>query len=403
MRNKKMKVILVCIVAIVICAFLGNALISLAATSSELQQQHQQTQNDIKDAKDEQQQIRNNMTAIQKEVDDLNQKISSYQNEIYDLSQQIDDITERIEDTEKELDKTQKNLEEKEELLEKRLVASYKLGDTKYLDVLLSAESLTDFLSKYYYIEQMAEADSKLIQTIKDSKVQIEEAKKVLENSKVTLEDTKKSQELKKESLDIAKADKAEKYGQLSEEDQALQQKIEEMQAEDSKIRAAIAKAQKEEEERRQQEQNKPNGGNSGASVSPGGYIWPLPAGYTTITTGLYYSWGGYHGAVDFGSGGINGQPVYAVKDGTVILTQNLTNSYGTYVMINHHDGTYTLYAHGQRGSITVSEGQTVKQGQQIMRVGTTGNSTGPHLHFEVRLAPGGSNNKVSPYKYLPI
>lgn len=403
MRNNRIRLILVCVIAIFVCASLGNVLISFAATSSELQQQHQQTQNDIKDAQNEQQEIRNNMSAIQKEVDDLNLKISSYQNEIYDLTQQIEDTTTKITNAENELEKTQKNLEEKEELLKKRLIASYKLGDTTYLDVLLSSESLTDFLSKYYYIEQMAEADTRLIETIKETKVQIEESKKILEDSKVTLEDAKKNQELKKESLDIAKSEKNSKYSQLSEEEQALQKKIEEMQAEDTKIRAAIAKAQKEEEERRKQEQNKPNGGNSNSTVSPGGYIWPLPAGYRTITTGLYYSWGGYHGAVDFGSGGINGQPVYAVKDGTVILTQNLTNSYGTYVMINHHDGTYTLYAHGQRGSITVSEGQTVKQGQQIMKVGTTGNSTGPHLHFEVRLAPGGSNNRVSPYKYLPI
>lgn len=403
MISKRTKGIIVCIITIVVCSFLGNMFISFAATSSELQQQHQQTQNDITNAKDEQQQIRNNMSAIQKEVDDLNLKISSYQNEIYDLTQQIDDTTSKIKNAATELEKTEKKLEEKEELLEKRLIASYKLGDTKYLDVLLSSESLTDFLSKYYYIEQMAEADTKLIETIKDTKVQIEESKKLLEDSKLLLEDAKKNQELKKQSLDIMKSEKNQKYGQLSEEEQALQRKIEEMQAEDSKIRAAIAKALKEEEERKQQEQNKPNGGGSSSTVSPGGYIWPLPAAYTKITTGLYYSWGGYHGAVDFGSGGINGQPVYAVKDGTVILTQNLTNSYGTYVMINHHDGTYTLYAHGQRGSITVSEGQKVKQGQQIMKVGTTGNSTGPHLHFEVRLAPGGTNNKVSPYKYLPI
>lgn len=403
MKNKRIKVVLICIIMIFVCTFLGNILISFAATSSELQQQHQQTQNDINDAKNEQQEIRNNMSAIQKEVDDLNSKISSYQNEIYDLTQQIEDTIAKITSAENELDKTQKNVEEKQELLKKRLIASYKLGDTTYLDVLLSSDGLTDFLSKYYYIEQMAEADTRLIETIKETKVQIEESKKILEDSKLALEDAKKNQELKKESLDIAKSEKNAKYSQLSEEEKALQQKIEEMQAEDTKIRAAIAKALKEEEERRQQEQNKPNGGGSSSTVSPGGYIWPLPAAYTKITTGLYYSWGGYHGAVDFGSGGINGQPVYAVKDGTVILTQNLTNSYGTYVMINHHDGTYTLYAHGQRGSITVSEGQKVKQGQQIMKVGTTGNSTGPHLHFEVRLAPGGSNNKVSPYKYLPI
>ena len=108
-----------------------------------------------------------------------------------------------------------------------------------------------------------------------------------------------------------------------------------------------------------------------------------------------------YHGAVDFGSGGIAGQPVYAAKEGTVILTANLKSSYGTYIIIKHNNGLYSLYAHGQAGSICVSEGQYVSQGQQIMKVGSTGNSTGAHLHFEIRVSPGGYNNRVNPQNYL--
>ena len=90
----------------------------------------------------------------------------------------------------------------------------------------------------------------------------------------------------------------------------------------------------------------------------------------------MYYSSGGYHGAVDFGAYGVNGQPVVAVADGVVVTTHAWTTSYGNHVIIAHPNGLYTLYAHGQAGSICVSEGQTVKQGQQLMRVGSTGNST---------------------------
>ena len=116
----------------------------------------------------------------------------------------------------------------------------------------------------------------------------------------------------------------------------------------------------------------------------------------------MYYSSGQYHGAVDFGSAGINGQPVYAVADGVVVTAKALNYSYGNYVIIAHYNGLYTLYAHGQAGSIRVSEGQYVSQGQQIMNVGSTGNSTGPHLHFEVRTSPGLYDNRVNPVKYLP-
>ena len=168
------------------------------------------------------------------------------------------------------------------------------------------------------------------------------------------------------------------------------------MQAQDTVIREAIKKA-----EAAEREANKNNGGNSLAK-NPGGYIYPVPSAYAKITTGMYYSSGSYHGAVDFGTGGIAGQPVYAVKSGTVVLTQALTTSYGNYIIINHHDGTYTLYAHGQAGSLSVSVGQKVSQGQQIMRVGSTGNSTGAHLHFEVRVGSGGYGDRVNPGAYLP-
>ena len=116
----------------------------------------------------------------------------------------------------------------------------------------------------------------------------------------------------------------------------------------------------------------------------------------------MYYSSGQYHGAVDYGAGGINGSPIYAVADGYVVTSTRLNGSYGNYIIIAHYNGLYTLYAHGQDGSRKVSAGQTVKQGQQIMNVGSTGNSTGPHLHFEVRTSPGTYSNRVDPRNYLP-
>ena len=315
-----------------------------------------------------------------------------------DLTNQIEETSKNIKQTQEELEKTEKDLTEKEELLEKRLVASYKAGDTSYLDVLLSSEDLTSFLSNYYLIEELAKYDTQLIETIKETKKQIEESKKALEESKAKLEEIKASQELKKAELDEAKKEKNQKVTELSEEDRQLQIKIEEMQAEDARIREAIKKAEAAEaEEARRRAQN----GQSSGGTKIGGFIYPVPSAYSRITTGLYYSNGSYHGAIDFGSGGINGQPVYAAKSGTVVLTARLTTSYGNYILINHHDGTYTLYAHGQAGSICVSEGQSVTQGQQIMRVGSTGNSSGPHLHFEIRVSPGGYSNRVNPMNYL--
>lgn len=394
MKYVRKKKIIILISISLILILMGNIITVFAASSNDLKKEQQQNQSDLDKTKEEQKKIRSQMSAIQREVEELNDQINNYQAEIDDLKDKIDETAKNIELMQAELERTQKELEEKEALLEKRLVASYKAGNTSYLDVLLTSESLTSFLSNYYLIEQLAESDTKLINTIKETKQTIEESKVALEESKVQLEEAKKVQENKQAALTVVKREKNEKVAALSVEDQELQKRIAEKQAEDARIRAAIKAA--EEEERRLAEMG---GGNK---VSPGGYIYPLPAAYCTITTGLYYSNGSYHGAVDFGSGGIYGQPVYAVKAGTVMIATNLTNSYGTYVMINHHDGTYTLYGHGIRGSIQVSQGQKVSQGQQLMKVGSTGNSTGPHLHFEVRVSPGGWNNRVSPYNYLP-
>lgn len=406
-RNKKIVAVLISILMVTI---LGNILVSFAATSSaDLEKERKANESKINEAKDEQNEVRTKMTAIQKEVEELNGKIASYENEIDDLTSQIDETSANIDTMTQELTQKEKELEEKEELLKKRLVASYKAGSTSYLDVLLSSGSLTNFLSNYYLIEQLAESDQKLIDTITTTKNQVAEAKTQLEENKKSLEDARELQENKKNALAVNKSEKNEKVAQLSDEDKKLQQQIEDMQSQDSAIRAAIKKAQAAEEAARKaaaankNNGNKNNGNNSSSpSSNPGGFIYPVPSAYAKITTGLYYSNGSYHGGVDFGSGGIAGQPVYAVKSGTVILALALTTSYGNYVVIDHHDGTYTLYAHGQAGSICVSPGQSVSQGQQIMKVGSTGNSTGAHLHFEVRVSPGGYNNRVSPLKYLP-
>ena len=178
-RNKKIVAVLI---SILIVTILGNILVSFAATSSaDLEKERKANQSKINEAKDEQNEVRTKMTAIQKEVEELNAKIASYENEIDDLTSQIDETSANIDTMTQELTKKEKELEEKEELLKKRLVASYKAGSTSYLDVLLSSGSLTSFLSNYYLIEQLAESDQKLIDTITTTKNQVAEAKVQLE------------------------------------------------------------------------------------------------------------------------------------------------------------------------------------------------------------------------------
>lgn len=431
--KKKRKILIAAIVLLAVV--MGNIINVFATTDSELKWQQQENQKNLQTTKDKQQEIKNQMSSIQKEVEDLNSQIGNYENDIIDLTGKIEDATKNIQDMEQEIEKTEKDLEEKEKLLEKRLIASYKAGNTSYLDVLLSSDSLTSFLSNYYLVEQLAESDTKLINTIKETKKTIEESQKVIEESKKDLETAKETQESKKEELAVVRNEKNEKVSSLSQEEQDLEKKIAEMRAEDATIAAAIranearaaAKAQaaanaNKVNQSTNSSQNNNTGNNQSSgnqssgntssentasngnnTTNSGGYILPIPAQYALVTAGWKYSSGKLHKATDFGAGGIYGAPVYAAKAGTVIVTENKSGGYGTYVTIAHDDGTCTLYAHGIRGSICVSVGQEVSQGQQIMQVGSTGNSSGPHLHFEIRLSPGTSDNRVNPLYYLPM
>lgn len=394
MKNIRRKLCIVIIsMIIIICSC--NVFKVFANTSDQLKKQQQENREEIEKAEAEQKIIKSQMSSIEKELDNLNSQISSCEGEIYNLNLDLQNANENIKSTEKELEKIERELTEKEELLKKRLVASYKNGETSYLDVLLNSDSLTSFLSNYFMLEKMTENDISLIEKVKNTKEHIKNSKLILEQNKQEVEEIKEKQELKKQELNNTKEQKNQTLDQLSSEEKSIQQNIDLMREEDTKIMNAIRDAEK---------VNNNISNVKEPATNPGGYICPVPVAYSTITTGLYYGppSNAYHGAVDFGSHGISGQPVYAVKSGTVTLTQALNYSYGNYVIINHHDGTYTLYAHGQAGSICVSPGQKVEQGQQIMRVGSTGNSSGPHLHFEVRVAPGGYNNRVNPMNYLP-
>ena len=416
MRKILEKIIGILIICILIIT--TNMYYCIGASESELENQKTDNQQKIEDAKQKQDEIQEEKNATMNEINSLSEQITSYQSQINSIDLQIDDANKKIEEQTQKLAQAEEDYKKQEEMLNERVVALYEMGEVSYLDVLLSSESLTDFISRYYVISEIADSDNALLEQIENQKKEIEDAKKSIEDSKAELETAKKEKENVQAQLQSTKSQKDTYVAQLSEDEQALQEQIEELQAAnvqiDKDIAAARAEAQRKlQEELEKQKQNQNNNSNSGGSGNSGnsgyqggtsssGFIYPVPSAYSRITTGMYYSSGAYHGAVDFGSGGIAGQPVYAVADGIVVTAKALTTSYGNYIIILHDNGLYTLYAHGQAGSIMVSQYERVKQGQQIMKVGNTGNSFGAHLHFEVRTSPGLYSNRVDPRGYLP-
>lgn len=389
----KKKILLVTLLLFVV--IFSNILIAFATNKSELQQENSDLQKQIDQTKNELGEVESNLTGVMAQIQDLTVQISEYQSQIDDLNSQISELESQITEAEANLKKAEEDYNLQKDRLQKRIVALYEMGETTYLDVLLSSASFSDFIDKYYIVAEIAEYDNSLLDSIEENKNAIETAKKTLEDSKAQIESLKNNKEATANALKDSQAVKEQYASELTEEEQTLKRKIEEMAEDQRQIQQELARIAAEEAS---------SGKTTIINGSPSdyGYIFPV-AGLSiyNINNRNYPSYSGHTG-VDVNIN-VVGKNVVAVKAGTVETSKALKNSdgsyrsYGEYVVINHHDGTMTLYAHMLAGSRTVIQGQEVAQGQVIGTVGSTGNSTGPHLHFEVRV-----NGKcVNPLPYL--
>lgn len=415
---KKLGLKIIGVVVIGIFLLQSSVIFAATAEQNKLNNEKNKINSDKEQSEEELKKVQAEKSETVKEVEELSTQISNYEAQIEELDDQIAGLNTKIEESEQKLQKAQEDYTKQEELLEARLVATYEAGETSYLDFILSSASITELISNYYLVTEVATSDTELLEKIQKQKQEIEEAKKQLEVDKQELATSKASKQSVSSQLQTAKKEKNAQVAKLSEDEKEIQEHIEELRVASAQIEKELVAAQKRYEAQiaalnknnNNNSSNKPSGGNSssnsGGSSSGGNYTGggsgtlQRPVSSGTITATMYYSNGSYHGALDYGVS--IGTPVYAAADGVVIKTANLTTSYGTYVVIQHAGGLQTWYAHGTSGSISVSEGQTVSRGQQIMRSGNSGKSSGPHLHFEVRVAPYNySNCRVDPRNYF--
>lgn len=393
MKNNILKIFGVLIIAILI---IQNTVV-YATSKSDLQNDKEEVDDKIKDKENEIDNLEAQKSEALKTVQNLIYQISDSESKVKELETKINDLQAQIKIKEKDIKEKEVEYNQQQEMLDKRMIAIYEKGETTYLDVLLTATSITDFLDKYYSAKELVEYDQELIETTKEQKEKIENEKAELEANKNELNTSLAKQQEESTNLNKLKTEKQKYVNQLSEQEKQAQADLEQFEKDKKEIEAELARIAAEEAA---------NSGNNNIIGKPSqsGYICPIPGkSKANITTGYgSYSWGGNHTGVDWAVS--KGTPILSVKDGTVITSKPLKNSdgsyrsYGEYIIISHGDGTMTLYAHGLPGSRLVKEGEKVKQGQQIMSVGTTGNSTGYHLHFEVRV-----NGKcVNPTPYLP-
>ena len=362
---------------------------ALKSQKSQLASQKNSLQSTINSLQGQQ----NDQIALKNALDEKN---AITVKQILNLNEQIELHTQLIEQKTKEVDEAQKVADAQLEKYKVRVRAMEESGRYNYFEVLFGASSIGEFLSLIDDIGDIMRSDKELedayrqsVADLKAVKAEYEQAKAEMEDSKTELETLKAQQE-----KDIAEAASviASLQGDISSNSSLLSQ----LSEQEKQLNADIQK--KVDELNKQQEANKGNNG-SGSTVGTGNLVWPSYCTYITSRQGprTHPITGEYrnHGGTDIGAS--YGSAIYAADSGTVVRSADGWNGgWGNYVMIDHVNGMQTLYAH--MSSRAVSVGQTVSRGQTIGYVGSTGMSTGAHLHFEMYI----NGSRIDPQTRYP-
>ena len=337
-------------------------------------------------ADNEQQQLNNvnsqiNQTKSQlnegkKKENQLNSQIKQLESQINASEKDINNIKGSISKTVKSITTVQQNLVAVEQEmttqntnLQKRLRAMYKNGDIGLVQILLGSDNITDFMTNMDMVQKIFDNDVEVLKTMEEQHQKIENQKKELETLQAQLVAQKQKEADKQANLEVSRGKVANLKAQVATDNAQLEKQIDSLNAEADRLVDEIRKLQ------------------GDAAYAGGEFCWPSAATphYITSPFGMRYhpilKVNKMHTGIDIRAA--SGTKIFAANSGTVIKA-GWNNSYGNVVMIDHGGGIVTLYAHNSK--LLVSTGDVVSKGQNIALSGSTGNSTGPHLHFEVRV-----------------
>ena len=360
---------------------------------------------------------------IETYIQELDLKLNDITLRIFELKEQIKDTEEALETTKNNLEEAKKKEEQQYNTMKKRIAYMYENGEASYMDILLNSGSVSDFLNQVEYSQDITRYDNNLLERYKEAKQDVEDQEALLNASLEELNLIKANEEMEQSTIEELYALKSEEIERLTEKlgvaDEYLFEYMEQISSKSVEIDQIIAAEQKrieeeerkarEEEERRKREEEErrkkaQETGDINKPKSTSGYdadainhvvltdetdvykmIWPLPGDHRTYskfgprkapTKGAST----YHKGWDIG--GEFGAPMVSVLAGTV-KDVGYNSSAGNYVKVEHQPGFVTVYCHCSK--TLVNTGDYVKQGQQIALIGSTGVSTGPHLHFAVQ------------------
>lgn len=397
----------------------------------QLEQENQKYQKILDDTKSDIAEKEEYKSALVSKVQVLDEKIAVTREKISSLN---DDIKEKQD----AYDKGLSEVEDQFDALANRLRILYMSGNATDLEIIFGAKDFSDLIDKMELVKRLANSDKELISEIQTKLDELSTKKESLEADKKDLETQQASLKSDQDEFNKLISDNDEILKNLYASNSEAQNSLESAALQSDEIEAKISQyyaAQKAAAERAAQasqsssssgsssssSSSSSSGSSSSGSSSSGsssvivpsgsGFAWPTP-GFVSLSSEWFEDREVYnHGGIDIAGAGIMGTPVVAAADGTVVATNSSCThnwgksyscgcggGYGNYVMISHAGGKMTVYGH--LTSLTVSSGQTVSRGQVIGYVGSTGNSTGPHLHYECRLN-GVRYNPMSEYPYM--
>ncbi|MFZ7104931.1 MAG: murein hydrolase activator EnvC family protein [Peptococcaceae bacterium] len=346
-------------------------------TASDLEKQKNQLENEIKQTEQELKKSQQTESNLLNELATLANKVENLNADITNLDLRISQAETYITKTEAEIELKQGEVDERSDVFEQRLRDIYTQGDINPLEVLLGSQNFSDFLVRFEFLKKIAVNDISLLEELEAERNKLEEEKLALEEQKREIEELKNNKEDNKRTLQIASARQETLLSQTKEQRASLQKELDGMEKEANRIAQELLKVASK--------------GNFTGTLQ-----WPTP-GYTRITSPFgsrihpITRLRSFHTGIDIASP--MGSKVISAAGGKIIFSGWQT-AYGNMIVVDH-GGLTTMYGHLSARLVEV--GNVVLQGQQIGKIGTTGWSTGPHLHFEVRV----NGEAISPLQYL--
>jgi murein DD-endopeptidase MepM/ murein hydrolase activator NlpD len=378
--------------AFVLAAFIfSTAPVVHGAAVTESQKQLENVNDSIDSKKEKLDEINKSSEETQNQIKSLDSEAGTLAGKLAATNDQLSSVKVELAAAQSELDESENKLKEQKALFESRIVALYTSGNVSYMEVLLGSTSFSDMVSRLEWVTTIVKYDNNIISEIKAEQEKVETKKAELDSKKKSIETLKAEADTKYSELEQKTAEKQKLMASLEKDESYYEMLIAAEEKEAANIQARI---------QQMKAQSSSSGSNAGSGTASSSGLSSITGGKSFSITSPY-GWrvhpitgvSKFHKGIDIAAP--SGTPVYSLKSGTVMYTGYDANGYGNYVMVDHGD-IISLYAHNS--SIAVSVGQQVKGGQLLCYSGNTGGSTGPHLHFEVRLA--GSGETINPASY---